>query len=92
MRPSRVFNIHKPLEDTSAQELQELRAARAERMAKIREITDELPKADPVKIAQRKKEEARLAEEKWVGEIGFTLFLNYITLPQITCALYFLSD
>lgn len=65
-RPSRIFSVHKPLEDPVAQEIKDLREARAQRLAKIY-ASDDDKTTDEVENklkAKKQKEEARLAEER----------------------------
>ncbi|XP_970759.2 uncharacterized protein CG45076 isoform X7 [Tribolium castaneum] len=68
-RPSRIFSVHKPMEDPVAQEIKDLREARAQRLAKIYasddKTTDEVEKSLKEK---KRKEEARLAEERAIAE------------------------
>lgn len=71
-RPSRIFSVQKPLDDPVVQEIKDLREARAARLAKIY-ATDEKSASeveDNLK-AKKKKEEARLAEERWVFKFCF---------------------
>ncbi|XP_064211386.1 uncharacterized protein CG45076 isoform X1 [Tribolium castaneum] len=65
-RPSRIFSVHKPMEDPVAQEIKDLREARAQRLAKIYasddKTTDEVEKS--LKEKKRKEEARAIAEEQ----------------------------
>ncbi|XP_044263891.1 uncharacterized protein CG45076-like isoform X4 [Tribolium madens] len=70
-RPSRIFSVHKPMEDPVAQEIKDLREARAQRLAKIYASDDNNKTTDEVEKSlkeKKKKEEARLAEERALAE------------------------
>lgn len=64
-----MFSKPKLLDDTAAEEIKELREARAARLAHIyAEAPKEQSSSDVEEAvkAKKKKDEARLAEEKWV--------------------------
>ena len=64
-RPSRIFSIQKPIEDPVAQEIKDLREARAARLAKIYDSDVKSTTAVETNLkSKRKEEEARLAEER----------------------------
>lgn len=67
-RPTRIFNPPKLLPETDDAELKELKAQRAERLAKITVLEDvpKKPRDDPVSRDIKKKEEERLAQLKYV--------------------------
>ncbi|XP_063922181.1 uncharacterized protein CG45076-like isoform X5 [Zophobas morio] len=68
-RPSRIFSVQKPIEDPVAQEIKDLREARAARLAKIYDSDVKSTTAVETNLkSKRKEEEARLAEERAIAE------------------------